>query len=335
MMAAQPQSHVGFIGYSAYAILAGIPLIALYDANGAELAAAVSRYRPTMVMAFAHSYGELAALELPAGTLDSTVGWVTMGDAVHEAHMRQILGARSKELPSPAAFYDRFGSTELGWGLMVRQRTLSSPRQDRCIGQPDPVAQAAVLKPDGSVAGVQEIGLLGVRSPTLTAGYWSDSDTSYRSRLAGYWLTGDVVFQDSDGLFYHVDRLVDVIETDAGPGYSVQMEELLLNDLPEIQDCAVVAGRFEDRTVAVAVVKPRSADAAPDTLLTAVNRVLRKAGHPEVFLLDRVMSADDLPMGVTGKVLKRQLRDRYARLAAYLVERDPRWCAVAGADSPA
>ena len=53
-------------------------------------------------------------------------------------------------LTEPAAFYDRFGSTELGWGLMVQQRTLAGTRADRRVGTPDHLAEVAVLRWDGT-----------------------------------------------------------------------------------------------------------------------------------------------------------------------------------------
>ena len=46
MMTAQPQSHLGCIVYTAYSILAGTPLVALYDPSGEELAAAVRQHHP-------------------------------------------------------------------------------------------------------------------------------------------------------------------------------------------------------------------------------------------------------------------------------------------------
>ena len=41
-----------------------------------------------------------------------------------------------------------------------------------------------------------EVGFFGAKGPSITAGYWNDSDTTYRSKLGGYWLTGDLVYQD-------------------------------------------------------------------------------------------------------------------------------------------
>ncbi|MCG8927687.1 class I adenylate-forming enzyme family protein [Lentzea sp. CC55] len=317
MMAAQPQSHLGSVMYANYAILAGTPLVPLYDPTGAELAGAIAEYRPTTVMAFAHAFAELAEVEVADGALDSVDGWVTMGDAIHEAHLRAILAKRNPELP-PAVFYDRFGATELGWGIMVQPRSLASQRNDRCVGRPDAVAEVAVLRPDGTRAEPGEIGLFGAKGPTITAGYWNDSDATYRSRLGGWWLSGDLAYQDADGDFYQVDRAVDAIETEHGTAHSVRLEEFLLSEVPVISDCTVVAGRHRGRTVPVAVVATADAGLTPDTLLDTANGALRSAGLLELAVLELATDEGDIPQGVTGKVLKRQLRDKYAALEELL-----------------
>ncbi len=335
MMAAQPQSHVGSIGYAIYAVLAGTPMIALYDPTGPELLSAVIRYQPTMVLAFAHAYSDLAAMEIPDTALDSVIGWISMADAVHEAHMKKILGLRSLSLPQEAVFYDRFGSSELGWGLMVAQRRLSTDRSDRRMGVPDSLAEFAVLRPDGSKAAVGEFGLIGAKSPTVTVGYWSDSDLTCRSKLAGYWLSGDIGYQDEDGTYFQVDRAADVIGTGSGAGYSVLMEEVLLAEIPDILDCAVVAGKHLGRTVPVAVIISSETTVDLKSTLKRANAALRTAGHPELALLEVARNPEDLPIGVTGKVLKRQLRDKYESLEHYLTSADDRsllWLGQGDAD---
>jgi len=159
------------------------------------------------------------------------------------------------------------------------------------------------------------VGFFGARGPSITAGYWSDSDITYRSKLGGYWLTGDLVYQDEDGNFFVVDRVVDAIETAEGTGYSVLMEEVLLSEVSAISDCAVVAGRHGEEIVPVAVVISGDSPADAEGLLAEVNEVLEKAGHPRIAVLDVARTPDDFPVGVTGKVLKRELRARYSDLA--------------------
>src|SRR5207302_996630 len=89
---------------------------------------------------------------------------------------------------------------------------------------------AAVLSEDGKPLPPGEVGRLGVRSPTLTPGYWNDSLTFHRLRLGGYWLTGDLSYRDEDGNFYHLDRAPDAIRTTAGIVFSTRTHEPLPRD---------------------------------------------------------------------------------------------------------
>ena len=188
IMTALPQSHQGTISFTSYAVLTGQPLLAWRDVTGDELAAAIPEHGPTMVMAFGHAYPELAALETPPGALDSVNIWVSMGDAVHERHLKNVLARRSAHLP-PAAFLDRLGTTELGWGVLMQPRTLATQRNDRCVGRSVGFAEVAILRQNGTVAEPYECGLLGAKPPSMTVGYWGNQETYYRSILAGYWLT--------------------------------------------------------------------------------------------------------------------------------------------------
>jgi acyl-coenzyme A synthetase/AMP-(fatty) acid ligase len=271
-----------------------------------------------MVMAFGHAYSELAAVETPEGALDSVNIWVSMADAVHDRHIKNVLARRSKKRP-PAAFLDRLGTTELGWGVLMQARTLETMRNDRCVGEPVGFAEVAIVRENGTLAEPYEYGFLGAKPPSRTPGYWGNPDTTYRSTLAGYWLTGDIAYRDENGRFYQVDRAVDVVHTAAGPGYSVQMEELVLNEVPGVEDCTIVAGGYGDETVAVAVV---TGDVDAEKVLFAANAALRAAGKPELSLVEIAGAASDFPLGLTGKSLKRFLRDKYRDLAGYLRDRE-------------
>ncbi|MFD8493636.1 class I adenylate-forming enzyme family protein [Amycolatopsis sp. NPDC059657] len=326
-MTSLPQSHLGCIAYTTYAVLAGANTIAAFDRPGDELIADVTLYQPTAVMSFAHAYSEIPGLKLQPGVLDSVNVWVSIGDAVHEAHIKHILGLRSKDRPQ-SAFFDRLGTTELGWGVLLKIRNLDTARNDRCAGKPVGVAEVVVLRADGSIAGDNEIGLLGARGPAITPGYWANSEITYRSRLSGYWLTGDNAYRDENGDHFLVDRSVDAIETANGVGYSVFMEEVILADVPDVIDAAVVAGKRDGQIVPVAVVTTGSVVEA-DKLLRLANEALVAAGHLPVGVLEIAQHEEDLPVGVTGKVLKRELREKYNALETYTSTADPRYVASA------
>jgi acyl-coenzyme A synthetase/AMP-(fatty) acid ligase len=241
---------------------------------------------------------------------------VSIGDAVHEAHIHHLLRQRSGDRPE-ATFLDRLGTTELGWGALLKARTLSTERNDRCAGKPVGVSEVVILRKDGTVADANEVGLLAAKGPAITPGYWANSDLTYRSRLGGYWLTGDNAYRDENGDHYLVDRTVDAIVTEQGTGYSVFMEEAILSDVPDVVDIAVIAGRAGSRVVPVAVVTVR-AEIEAEKLLRLANDALALAGHLQLGVLEIAACDEDLPVGVTGKVLKRQLREKYSDLSTYV-----------------
>jgi acyl-coenzyme A synthetase/AMP-(fatty) acid ligase len=317
IMTALPQSHQGCIAFTSYAVLGGQPLLPWRDAGGEELVRAIAEHQPTMVMAFGHAYPEMAALPPLNGDLDSVNFWVSIGDAVHERHIKNVLARRSPDR-QPSTFLDRLGTTELGWGVLMKPRTLATERNDRCVGRSVGFADVAIVRENGTLAAPYEFGYLGAQPPSLTPGYWGNPDTTYRSMLAGYWLTGDIAYRDEEGNFYQVDRAVDVVHTAGGPVYSVQTEEVVLNEAPGVEDCTVVAGAHGPEQVAIAVV---TGDVDPQKVLLAVNDALRPLGRPPLAMVEVVDEDGDFPLGLTGKSLKRFLREKYADLPAYLSDR--------------
>ncbi|GAA2911305.1 hypothetical protein GCM10020221_03850 [Streptomyces thioluteus] len=75
--------------------------------------------------------------------------------------------------------------------------------------------------------------------------------------------------------------------------------------------------------VPVAVVRLHEDTGTPlATLLERADAALAENGQPPLALLDLAATDADIPTGPTGKVLKRQLRERYADLRGYLAARD-------------
>jgi 3-aminoavenalumate diazotase len=317
ILSALPPSHAAAIGYAALAMLTGTPLVILADGSGVNVAAAINHYQATTVAAFAHTYSELAALHPQPGQFKTVESWVSVGDSAHKAHISRLVRAGrhwNAGKPTPGSmFIDSLGASELGWGGVLSRITVpGTEHDDRCIGTPQPHAIVKILRPDGTEVNNGEIGLLAVKSAAITPGYWNDSDATYRSQLSGYWLSGDLARRDQHGRFYHVDRVIDAISLDNGIGYSVLMEETLLSSLPEIHDCAVIAGTVNGETRPIAIVELHGHCTSDTTdLLHKINTVLRNNNQPELAHLDIAEAATSVPLGPTGKVLKRQLREKY------------------------
>nr|WP_239079283.1 class I adenylate-forming enzyme family protein [Streptomyces sp. SID7909] len=320
ILSALPQSHGSAIGYALLAMLSGVPLALMSDRSGSAVAAAAGRYGATIVVGFAVTLAELALRETEAPGLDLVERWVSVGDASHRAHIARLV-ARGRHWagadPVPGSiFVDGFGSSELGWGGVLGLITIPGVvPPHRCLGVAQPFAEVAVLRPDGTPAEPGEVGLLGVKGPTVTPGYWNDSDRTYRSLLNGYWLSGDLVFRDRADRFYHVDRAVDAIETAGGTVYSVLTEEILLAHLPELDDCVVVASEQDGEVRAVVLVHLRDGHGT-EGMLDRANKILSGLDKPSLAEL-RAADQESIPVGVTGKVLKRRLREAYAAAAVH------------------
>jgi acyl-CoA synthetase (AMP-forming)/AMP-acid ligase II len=176
---------------------------------------------------------------------------------------------------------------------------------------------AAVVDDSGEELPDGTVGLLAVKSPSLTPGYWNADRLTESFRVNGWWLTGDVARRDSEGNFYHLDRTVDVIDTDDGPVYSLPLEEVLLADCAElVRDCSVVGVPTPEgaRPIAVVQLQEPARDATSETVLERANKELASAGLAELDAVVIAHAPEDFPLGPTGKVLKRELRTRHARL---------------------
>jgi acyl-coenzyme A synthetase/AMP-(fatty) acid ligase len=315
MLSAVPQSHSAGPSFAAGSLLFGIPLVVMSDISGTNVIAAIERHRPTTVVAFAGTYAEMAAADPDPKRLESVATWFNTGDSAHRRHVAPLVRAGrrwegGKWLPG-SEFIDGLGSSELGFAQFLQITTTESLRHDRCVGNPHIFARPAVLREDGTFAEPGEVGWLGVKSPTITPGYWNDSDTTYRSLRNGYWLSGDLVYRDADGRYYHMDRAVDAIRMATGRAYSLLMEEILLVHLPEIIDCAVVGAPANGAELPVAIVTMAPGNHEAASVLRRANEALRAEKQPTLAMLEIAQAHGDVPLGATGKVLKRVLRERY------------------------
>jgi acyl-coenzyme A synthetase/AMP-(fatty) acid ligase len=334
MMSLMPHTHAGGLSYFLTAVLLGLPTVVMADWRRVTVEPVMEAFQPTMIASFPRTFVELATGDLPVQGAAKVHSWFNTGDSAHYGHIRRLvsLGERPAGLiqawllPSGQAadealpgsqFVDGLGSSEMGMALFGGLTTPETPRNDRCVGKAqEAVIRAAVLDNDGNEVPDGTVGLLGVITPSRTPGYWKNKRLTESFELAGFWLTGDVARRDADGNYYHLDRTVDVIDTTTGPIYSLELEEVLLADCSDVvMDCSVIGVPAADGLgqAPIAVVR-RQADAGDwtgEALLEKANKELATAGLAP---LAAVVMVDAFPLGPTGKVLKRELRTRYAAL---------------------
>ncbi|MEK2493896.1 class I adenylate-forming enzyme family protein [Kitasatospora purpeofusca] len=337
LMSLMPHTHAGGLSYFLTATLLGLPTVVMADWRRSVVEPVMEAFRPTMVASFPRTFVELATGELPVAGAAKVHSWFNTGDSAHYGHIRRLvqLGERPAGLIRPwllpqekaeqpalpgSQFVDGLGSSEMGMALFGQVTTPESVRNDRCVGKPlEVVRRAAVLDQDGNELPDGTVGLLGIDSPSRTPGYWNNARLTESFELAGYWLTGDLARRDAEGRFYHLDRTVDVIDTAAGPVYSLPVEEVLLADCAElVRDCSVIgvpgAAGEGQRPVAVVQLQHDAESVTADEVLEAANKALAGAGLAALAAVRIARAAADFPLGPTGKVLKRELRTRFATL---------------------
>lgn len=291
-----------------------------FAASGAAVLDAIERWKPTGVYGFAVTWAELARHDFSGRDLSSVSLWFNTGDCAHETHIRKLVNAGSHLQMTRegvvrvggSKFIDGIGSTEMGHSAFEAVHRPGSNRYGRCVGKAYPFAEIALLDletgrevPDG------QVGHCGLKSPTLAPGYWNDSVATYRTRFGGYYLTGDLMYRDENGYYYHVDRAVDAV--DLGDGrwlYTALSEERILASCPDVRDVTVVAGKSDGQVVTDVLLQlAPSADQDADR-----GAVVRAAlGEVAAATLRRVvvMPEADIVTGPTGKVRKFLMRQRH------------------------
>ncbi|AWK76686.1 AMP-dependent synthetase (plasmid) [Rhodococcus oxybenzonivorans] len=151
------------------------------------------------------------------------------------------------------------------------------------------------------------IGEIVVRSEANMLRYWNQSELTAQTLRDGWLWTGDLAAWDDDRYVFIIDRAKDMIISGGENIYSVQVEEAV-NHHPAVLECAVIGVPDEEwgETVkAFVVLKPRSTATEAEIIDTA--RV-----HLASYQKPRsVEFVDALPKAPTGKILKRELRERY------------------------
>ena len=246
----------------------------------------------------------LRAVDNPRGRFDLDLRTVasageTLG-AETFAWAREALGLTVNEI---------YGQTECN--LVLGSCARIGVSRAGAIGRPVPGHEAAVIRDDGSRAAPGEIGQIAVRrpNPVMFLSYWNQPEATARKFLGDWMITGDQGILDEDGYVRFLGRDDDVITSSGyriGPG---EIEDCLLKH-PAVALAAAVGKPDALRTEIVkAFVVLRPGVAPGEALADDLKRHVRTrlAAHEYPREIEFVAS---LPMTTTGKIIRRELRDR-------------------------
>jgi long-chain acyl-CoA synthetase len=246
------------------------------------------------------------------------VAWLESGlleDADTSSVRLAVSGAAPLGIPTLERFAAATGITiEEGYGLTeaspsVAATSMADAPVPGSVGLPLPGIELRLVDGQGRDVEVGDPGEVWVRGPNVFQGYWNDPEGSAEVLTPDGWLrTGDVGTRDEQGMLRLVDRLRDLIIVSGFNVYPREVERVLLED-PAVADAAVVGAPhpLTGETV-VAYVVPR----ADETVEVAAIQARCRERLARYKCPSSVEVVDGLPHTATGKLQRRQLRDRAA-----------------------
>jgi fatty-acyl-CoA synthase len=165
-----------------------------------------------------------------------------------------------------------------------------------------------VADEEGRPVPVGTVGEIQLRGENVMVGYWNNPEATEAAIYPDGWLrTGDMGTLDDEGYLYVVDRAKDMLISGGLNVYPAEIERVLA-ELPNVLELAVIGvpdERWGETPAVIAVT-----DGAP---LSGDDVLARCTGHLADYKLPRYLAVrtQALPRSMSGKVLKRELREEY------------------------
>ncbi|MDQ1426414.1 MAG: hypothetical protein QOD72_3912 [Acidimicrobiaceae bacterium] len=209
--------------------------------------------------------------------------------------------------------YSGFGMTELGGNV------LKFPKADHVravngeehllasCGTPMCLADVRVVDEQGHECPPDVVGEIVIKGEQVLKGYFRNEEGTRKAFEGGWFHTGDMARRDDEGFFYIVDRMKDMIISGGENVYSREVEEVLYAH-PAVSEAAVIGlpdPTWGESVTAVIVLRDGMTATEAEIISTARNRL---AGFKKP---KRVIFLDELPKTVSGKIIKRDLRERF------------------------
>ena len=166
---------------------------------------------------------------------------------------------------------------------------------------------------------VDELGEIVIRGHNLMKGYLNLPEESAKAVVDGWFRTGDLGTKDADGYLWIVDRKKDMILRNGYNVYPREVEEVLVAH-PAVSSAAVfgIAHELHGQEIMAAVVLTPGVEVDTAALAEYAKEKLAGYKYPR-----RVEIVTSLPLGPSGKVLKRELVAIYEIVTEAVAEPQP------------
>jgi len=235
--------------------------------------------------------------------LSSMRCWIYGGGPISAEHARTLMAKyRSSN------FYQVYGMTEGG----PTGTTLFPDEQVEKAGSIGrtalPGADLVVMKNGEEEARRGETGEIWLKAASMMEGYLDNAEATREAFHGDWYKTGDLARLDGDGYMFIVDRTKDMIVTGGENVYSKEVEDEMTK-FADVAEVAVVGRPNPEwgETVVAFYTPAAGKDPSPEDMKHFLADRLAKFKIPREFI--RVA---DMPRTPTGKVMKFELREKFA-----------------------
>jgi long-chain acyl-CoA synthetase len=283
----------------------GVDLVLQPRFDPAEALDLIERHKITLFMAVPSMHAAVLAEQRSRPRDVSSLRWLASGGSGLAAGLREEL---AQEFPVP--LFEGYGLSETSPITHV-----NGPGRHKVgkVGPPLWGIEHKVVGWDGELLPRGVVGELHVRGHAVMSGYYGRPDaTAEVIDPDGWFATGDLVTIDEDNFVEIVDRKKDIIIRNGHNVYPSDIETVL-SEHPAVQLSAVIGipdDRVGEEVVAVVMLKP-GVEVTADAITRFVKERVAGDKYPRI-----VRIVEELPLGPSGKVLKRAIELPVAEQAA-------------------
>jgi len=211
-----------------------------------------------------------------------------------------------KEKFPNAWFADAYGLTETVSGdtFLPREKMIEKIGS---VGKPVIQLRLRIVDDEGKDLPPNTLGEIVLRGPKVFKGYWKNPQATADAIKNGWFHTGDIGTVDEEGYLYIVDRKKDIIISGGENIASLEVERVIY-ELPQVLETAVIGiphPKWQEVPVAYVAVK-KGEKITAEEIIEHCSKKLAKFKVPK-----QIEFIDALPRNPSGKVLKRELRERH------------------------
>jgi long-chain acyl-CoA synthetase len=304
-----PLFHItGLIPHIALSLLTPMPLVLAYRFEPQVMLDVIREHRPTFTIAAVTAFTALLNSPSFAKGDFRSLGIIYSGGApISPSAERDFREATGQQL------HVAYGLTETTSPATLTPRNSRSPVDPAfgalSVGLPVPGTTVRIQDDEGRDVPLGEVGEIVIDGPQVVPGYWNKPEETAGAFSGRALKTGDIGFMSREGWVYIVDRKKDMI---SASGYKVWPREVedVLAEHPAVRESAVVGvpDQYRGENVKAYVSLKPGMSATAEELIAHCKERMAAYKYPRIVEL-----IGELPTSASGKILRRELRDRAPR----------------------